>query len=63
MTRKQLIDHCNAFWGKKGYCSDCVYDDTYCSQYNDNYKDTPYMEDKYHAERYTDDEIVLEGNK
>lgn len=57
MTRKQLIDHCNKFWGKEGYCGGCKYADTYCEVYCAKYGDTPYMGDKYNAERYTDDEM------
>lgn len=59
MTNKQLIDHCNSFWYKKGKCEDCPYNHTYCEAFHKKYRTTPYKEDTLDNEKYyTDEEIV-----
>lgn len=61
MTNKKLIDRCNSFWGKKGYCSDCPYNHTYCASFIDKTGlVTPYRENEIHPEVYTDEEIEYE---
>ena len=59
MTNKKLIDHCNSFWGKKGYCADCPYPRTYCIAFFAKFGTTPFKENTRHEEYYTDEEIKL----
>lgn len=63
MTNKQLIDHCNAFWGKKGRCADCPdpYNHIYCAAFCAKFGTTPFMENTRHEEYYTDEEIEYEN--
>ena len=61
MTNKKLIDHCNSFWGEDGYCGDCKYSRTYCEAFYKKYRITPYREDMFHEEWYTDEEIEDEN--
>ena len=57
MKNKELIDHCNAFWGVRGYCKDCPYGDI-CGIFHAKYHDTPYRCDTlYDGKYYTDEEI------
>lgn len=62
MTNKNLIDHCNSFWGEVGHCEDCKYCHSYCDSFR--HKTgliTPYREDKLHPYVYTDEEIEDEN--
>lgn len=61
MTNKNLIDHCNSFWGKKGHCEDCPYNHSYCDAFILKCGDTPFMSDtRNDGEFYTDEEIEYE---
>lgn len=61
MTNKKLIDHCNSFWSEVGHCEDCKYNHTYCEAFHKKYRTTPYKENKFHNEWYTDEEIEDEN--
>ena len=70
MTNKNLIDHCNSFWdkrgknGKRGKCEDCKYSHTYCEAFHKKYRTTPYKEDTLdEGIFYTDEEIEAAMNK
>lgn len=60
MTNKELIDYCNEF---KGKCHrDCPYIHTYCDAFIDKTGLTsPFLENKFHPEVYTDEEIEYEN--
>ena len=61
MTNKNLIDHCNSFWGEGGYCEDCKCH-TYCDTFHKKYRTTPYKEDTLDEGMfYTDEEIEDEN--
>ena len=62
MTNKNLIDHCNAFWGTKGKCGACPYNHNYCDVFTIKCKDTPFMLDTLlDGKFYTDEEIEYEN--
>lgn len=64
MTNKELIDHCNSFWGKRGRrCEDCPYSHTYCDAFlKAHHHETPFMCDTLHdGKYYTDEEIEYEN--
>ena len=61
MTNKKLIDHCNSFWTHNTICSKhCPYNE-YCNMFMAKYGETPYLEDEFHEEWYTDEEITDEN--
>lgn len=59
MTNKELIDHCNNFWGVCGYCADCPHEKI-CYVFHAKYHDTPYRCDTFYDGRYyTEEEIEV----
>ena len=59
MTQKKLIDYCSGH--ESSMCNSCPYDKE-CDAYLDKFRTIPSQEKKLHPERYTDEEIVMEGN-
>lgn len=60
MKQRELIDYCNSTpWF---HCNDgCPYDKE-CDAYLNKYGELPCFEDDFAPERYTDEEIVMEGS-
>ena len=62
MTNKKLIDHCNSFWIRhKGKCSTHCPRGLECDSYMKKYGTTPFLENRFHIDRYTDEEIEDEN--
>lgn len=59
MTQKKLIDYCSGH--ESSVCNSCPHDKE-CDAYLDKFHTIPFQEKKLHPERYTDEEIVMEGN-
>ena len=61
MTNKQLIRFCNIYWSIGKTCKGCKYFLKHCMTfYKKTGLATPYMENKFHPEVYTDEELLLD---
>lgn len=58
MKQRELIDYCT---DDTNECDACPYD-AECNVYIDMYDTSPFCEKSAHPERYTDEEIAMEGS-
>ena len=57
MTNKRLIRYCNIYWEIGETCSGCEYFTNYCEEFRRKTGlATPFWENKFHPEVYTDEE-------
>lgn len=57
MTNKRLIRYCNIYWLMGETCNGCKYLLTHCEIFQKKTGlATPFREDKFHSEVYTDEE-------
>lgn len=57
MTNKRLIRFCNIYWEIGKTCAGCKYFLKHCTTFQKKTGlATPYMENKFHPEVYTDEE-------
>jgi len=59
MKQRELIDFCTS--RERPMCDWCPHDKE-CDAYLDKFHTIPFQEKKLHPERYTDEEIVMEGS-
>lgn len=58
MTNKRLIRYCNIYWEMGKTCAGCKYFMNYCEEFQRKTGlATPYMENKFNPEVYTDEEL------
>ena len=62
MTNKKLIDHCNSYWIQhRRKCHIRCPRGPECDSYMEKYGTTPFLENHFHTDRYTDKEITDEN--